>query len=39
MSNTTGLYSIPIGTLFDSFGAVLGIGEEEEREEEEENQD
>ena len=30
-----GLYSIPIGTLFDSFGAVLGLGEEEEEEEEE----
>jgi hypothetical protein len=24
------LYAIPIGTLFDSFGAVLGMAEEEE---------
>jgi hypothetical protein len=31
----SGLYSIPIGTLFESFGAVLGINEEEEEEEEE----
>lgn len=30
-----GLYSIPIGTLFDSFGAVLGIGGDDEEEEEE----
>lgn len=30
-----GLYSIPIGTLFDSFGAVLGLGGEDEAEEEE----
>jgi len=29
------LYSIPIGTLFDSFGAVLGMVDEEEEEEEE----
>ena len=26
------LYSIPIGTLFDSFGAVLGIGGDDEEE-------
>lgn len=29
------LYSIPVGTLFDSFGAVIGLGEEEEEEDEE----
>ena len=29
------LYAIPIGTLFDSFGAVLGMGGDEEEEEEE----
>ena len=29
-----GLYSIPIGTLFDSFGAVLGIGGDDDEEEE-----
>lgn len=34
-----GLYSIPIGTLFDSFGAVLGIGGEDEEEEEELHED
>jgi len=28
------LYSIPVGTLFDSFGAVIGLGEEEEEDEE-----
>lgn len=28
-----GLYAIPAGTLFDSFGAVLGLAEEEEEEE------
>lgn len=33
-----GLYSIPIGTLFDSFGAVLGLGGDDEEEEEEENE-
>ncbi|KAL3803353.1 hypothetical protein HJC23_009317 [Cyclotella cryptica] len=27
------LYSIPVGTLFDSFGAVVGLSEEEEDEE------
>lgn len=26
------LYAIPVGTLFDSFGAVIGIGEDEEEE-------
>lgn len=30
------LYAIPIGTLFDSFGAVLGMGGDDEEEEEEE---
>ena len=30
------LYSIPVGTLFDSFGAIIGLGEEEEEEDEEE---
>ena len=30
-----GLYAIPIGTLFDSFGAVLGMGGDDEEEEEE----
>jgi len=29
------LYSIPVGTLFDSFGAVIGLGEEDEEEDEE----
>jgi hypothetical protein len=29
------LYAIPIGTLFDSFGAVLGMGGDDEEEEEE----
>ncbi len=28
------LYAIPTGTLFDSFGAVLGMGDDEEEEEE-----
>ena len=28
------LYAIPTGTLFDSFGAVLGMGEDEDEEEE-----
>jgi hypothetical protein len=32
------LYSIPVGTLFDSFGAVIGLSEEEEDEEEGEEQ-
>lgn len=27
------LYSIPIGTLFDSFGAILGMDGEEDNEE------
>jgi hypothetical protein len=30
------LYAIPTGTLFDSFGAVLGMGDDEEEEEESE---
>lgn len=29
------LYSIPVGTLFDSFGAVIGLSENDEEEEEE----
>jgi hypothetical protein len=28
------LYSIPVGALFDAFGAVIGLAEEEEEEEE-----
>ena len=32
-----GLYAIPTGTLFDAFGAVIGIVEDEEGEEENEN--
>ncbi len=40
-----GLYAIPVGTLFESFGAVIGIGddgddkEEEDEEEEEEDEE
>lgn len=30
------LYSIPVGTLFDSFGAVIGLVEEEDEEEDDE---
>ena len=30
------LYSIPIGTLFDSFGAIVGLSEEDDEEDEEE---
>lgn len=26
------LYSIPVGTLFDSFGAVVGLSEDDEEE-------
>jgi hypothetical protein len=33
------LYAIPTGTLFDSFGAVLGMVEEEEEEEDEDKHD
>jgi hypothetical protein len=29
------LYSIPVGSLFDSFGAVIGLSEDEDEEEEE----
>jgi hypothetical protein len=29
-----GLYAIPLGTLFDSFGAVLGMGGDDDEEEE-----
>lgn len=29
------LYAIPVGTLFDSFGAVIGLSEEDEEEDEE----
>ena len=32
-----GLYAIPIGCLFDSFGAVIGMGNEEEEDEEDED--
>jgi len=32
------LYAIPIGTLFDSFGAVLGMGGDEEEDDEEEEE-
>ena len=32
-----GLYSIPIGTLFDSFGKVLGLDDDEEMDEDDEN--
>jgi Ion transport protein len=31
-----GLYAIPVGTLFDSFGAILGLSEEDEEDDEEE---
>lgn len=31
------IYSIPVGTLFDSFGAVIGLAEEEDDDEDEEN--
>uniref|UniRef100_A0A7S1VPC1 Ion transport domain-containing protein n=1 Tax=Grammatophora oceanica TaxID=210454 RepID=A0A7S1VPC1_9STRA len=31
-----GLYAIPIGTLFDSFGAILGMGGDDEEEEDDE---
>lgn len=27
------LYSIPVGTLFDSFGAVIGLAKDEEEDE------
>jgi hypothetical protein len=30
------LYAIPAGTLFDKFGGVLGLAEDEDEEEEEE---
>jgi hypothetical protein len=30
------LYSIPVGALFDSFGAVVGLSDEDEEEQEEE---
>ena len=29
------LYSIPVGALFDSFGAVIGLSEDDEDEDEE----
>jgi hypothetical protein len=29
------LYSIPVGSLVDSFGAVIGLSEDEDKEEEE----
>ena len=31
------IYSIPVGTLFDSFGAVIGLAEEDDDDDEEEN--
>jgi hypothetical protein len=34
-----GLYAIPVGTLFDSFGAILGLGGDNEDEEEMEGGD
>ena len=33
-----GLYSIPIGTLFDSFGKVLGLSDEDEEDDEDGNE-
>ena len=30
-----GLYAIPVGSLFDSFGAVLGMGGDDDDEEDE----
>jgi hypothetical protein len=33
------LYAIPIGSLFDSFGAVLGLAGDDDEDEEEENED
>jgi len=30
-----GLYAIPVGSLFDSFGAVLGMGGDDDDDEEE----
>jgi len=33
-----GLYSIPIGTLFDSFGAILGLGGDDDEEEDGEDE-
>jgi hypothetical protein len=33
------IYAIPIGVLFDSFGAVLGMGGEVEEEEKEEKEE
>lgn len=32
-----GLYAIPVGSLFDSFGAILGMGGDDEEGDEEEN--
>lgn len=32
------LYAIPIGTLFDSFGAVLGLVEDDDEEEEDDDE-
>jgi hypothetical protein len=34
-----GLYSIPIGTLFDSFGAVLGLANEDKEEDDDDEND
>ena len=32
------LYSIPVGSLFDSFGAVIGLNEDDEEEEKKEQE-
>ena len=34
-----GLYAIPVGSLFDSFGTVIGMGEGDEGGEEEDDDD
>ena len=34
-----GIYAIPVGTFFDSFGAVLGLASDEDEEEDEEGGD
>jgi len=33
------LYSIPVGTLFDSFGAIVGLSEEDGEDEEEDHKE
>ena len=32
------LYSIPVGSLFDSFGAVIGLSEDEEDDDDEQEE-